>query len=93
MEINTIKFKASQYHHDTDTYEKSKLSERFKTIQNQKVQRDLYSAFLIKNADDSLNQTNRTKCNISFDKFIVLQNLEIEFMKQNKISKKECFGF
>ena len=35
----------------TDTYEKIPLSQREKKIGNRKVQRDLYSAFLIRNTD------------------------------------------
>ncbi len=36
-----------QLHHDTGEYIKPTLNERFKTIEGCKVQRDLYSAFLI----------------------------------------------
>ena len=50
-EVDTKEFKASQYNHVTDAYEKIPLSQREKEIGNRKVQRDLYSAFLIRNAD------------------------------------------
>ena len=43
-EVDTKEFKASQYNHVTDTYEKIPLSQREKEIGNRKVQRDLYSA-------------------------------------------------
>ena len=46
-EIDIHQYRASQLHHDTGEYIKPTLSERFKTIEGCKVQRDLYSAFLI----------------------------------------------
>ena len=50
-EVDTKEFKASQYNHVTDAYEKIPLSQREKEIGKRKVQRDIYSAFLIRNAD------------------------------------------
>ena len=40
--------------HDTGEYIKPTLNERFKTVEGCKVQRDLYSAFLIYHTDDTL---------------------------------------
>ena len=45
--VNTHTFKASQYNHITDAYKKKKLHQRWTTIGNHLVQRDLYSAFFI----------------------------------------------
>lgn len=93
MEVNTTTFKASQYNHVTDTYERVSLSQREKQIGDYSVQRDLYSAFLIKNADSSLEHTDRDLCNYGFEHFINMQNERIAGMKASGISMKQCFGF
>lgn len=93
VKTNTKTFKASQYNHVTDTYEKSRLSERSKQIGGITVQRDLYSAFLTKNADAELKHADREKCIAEFDGFVAKQNELIAEMKQNGISMKQCFGF
>ena len=61
-EVDTKEFKASQYNHVTDAYEKIPLSQREKEIGNRKVQRDLYSAFLIRNADLDFKHPDRERC-------------------------------
>ena len=91
--VNPITYKGSQYNHDTDTYIKTPLSQREKIIDGQKVQRDLYSAFLYHNADISFKHADRDKCIAEFDNFIKLQNKLIADMKAKKISYKNCFGF
>lgn len=68
-EVNTRTFRASQYNHVTDTYIKKKLSKRYNEIDGEWVQRDLYSAFLLKNSDDTLNHTNRQLCILNYDNF------------------------
>lgn len=93
QEIETMKFKASQYNHLTDTYTKVPLNQRDKQIDSDTVQRDLYSAFLIKNADFVTMKPDRNICLNDFDTFVELQYKLIETMKQNGISMKQCFGF
>ncbi len=91
--VKTKAFKASQYNHVEDTYIKTKLNDRYKYIGGYKVQRDLYSAFLLKNSNDELDKPDRDKCIYGFEKFIKLQNDLINNMIQNNISMKQCFGF
>ncbi len=67
--VNTWKYRASQYNHDTDTYEKVSLSTRSKFIAGHRVQRDLYSAYLIRNAR-SPDEIDREKCIAGFKRFI-----------------------
>ena len=55
FEILTSAYKASQFHHDTGEYIPSRVNERYKVISNITVQRDLYSAFLIRHTLDTLN--------------------------------------
>lgn len=92
-EVNTQTFKASQYNHVTDECVKVPLSQRFKLIENDSVQRDLYSAFLIKNADSTFEHPDRDKCIYEFESFVAVHNETINYMKGSKISMKQCFGF
>lgn len=82
--VNTYTFKASQYHHDKDEYIKNSLNTRNKEIAENKIQRDLYSAFLLMNANDDLQTTNRELCIKEFDNFIKNHNLEIARLTQLK---------
>ena len=91
--VDTKSFKASQYDHVQDDYVKHSLSERDKYIGGVKVQRDLYSAFLLKNSNETFDHPDRDKCILEFPKFIQLQNELIENLKQNNISMRHCFGF
>lgn len=70
QEINTHTFKASQYDHIGETYIKKKLSQRWHVFSNgDTVQRDLYSAFLLMNSNDSCTQTDQGKCDDRYDSF------------------------
>lgn len=91
--IDTKSFKASQYDHVTDEYIKVPLSQREKIVNDNLVQRDLYSAFLIWNTSRDLKHADRTKCSGRFEKFVTVQNDGISDMKKNGMSMKQCFGF
>lgn len=93
IKADARKFKASQYNHADDTYTKTTLKERYKTISGHPIQRDLYSAFLLKNSNDSYNAADRQKCLYGFDNFAAMHDTYIEEMKRNNISMKQCFGF
>ena len=92
-EVDTKKFKASQYNHVTDTYEKIPLSQREKEIGKRKVQRDLYSAFLIRNADLDFKYPDREKCEYEFEYFADMQEQLILKMQESGLSMRQCFGF
>ena len=92
-EVDTKEFKASQYNHVTDTYEKIPLSQREKEIGKRKVQRDLYSAFLIRNADLDFKHPDREKCEYEFEYFADMQEQLILKMKESGLSMRQCFGF
>lgn len=92
-EVNTQTFKASQYNHVTDTFEKIPLSQRMKLIGGRNVQRDLYSAFLIRNTNVGLEHPDREKCIREFGHFADMQDTLISQMKHNSLSMKQCFGF
>ena len=92
-EVDTKEFKASQYNHVTDTYEKIPLSQREKEIGKRKVQRDLYSAFLIRNADLDFKHPDREKCEYEFEYFADMQDQLILKMQESGLSMRQCFGF
>ncbi len=92
-EVDTKEFKASQYNHVTDIYEKIPLTQREKEIGKRKVQRDLYSAFLIRNADLDFKHPDREKCEYEFEDFANLQDQLILKMKESGLSMRQCFGF
>ena len=93
IKVNTQAFKASQYDHVTDGYKKAELKERWKEIGGHWVQRDLYSAFLLKNTNAKGTKADRESCICGFETFLSLQEQQIKQMKENGITKKSCFGF
>ena len=81
IEINPYKTKASQFNHIRQEFKKCSLEVRFKElVQGIVVQRDLYSAFLIKNVEN-LSEYNMEKINQQFDKFYERQMKEVERIK------------
>lgn len=94
--INTTKVKASQFNHVDKTYVKKALSNRWNTVGGNKVQRDIYSSFLIKNTTDTLDTIDIELCNKTFDKFLKLHNEVIDNIKNEKHLRNKkilkCFG-
>lgn len=90
--INTKSCKASQYDHITDTFTKKKLSNRWHIFENgTKVQRDLYSAFLIANVSDSLDSIDKELCDMNFDVFIKMHDDKIKELLDEKNSTNRKF--
>ena len=86
LKIDTWKVKASQYNHIENTYIKKNLSERWNNFEEFKIQRDLYSAFLIMNVDNDLSSINRELCFEKFDNFKILHDIEIEKLRSLDLS-------
>jgi len=84
IKINTWSAKASQFNHFNGSYYKKKLSQRWNDFDGIKVQRDMYSAFLIMNIESDLKSFNTQKCNDRFDNFCRLHNIEVDRLKGNK---------
>ena len=79
-------YRASQYDHTVDEYIKKKLSDRmFKLTDGSRVQRDLYSSFLLYNIDLKARTIDRAKCIESFNDFLLKQQDLITYIKVNKI--------
>ena len=84
IKIDTYSVKASQYNHFDETYKKKKLSERWNDFGEFKIQRDIYSAFLIMNVNTDLKTINKEKCDETFENFLMLHNKEVARLKGNK---------
>jgi hypothetical protein len=91
-EVNTRTFKASQYNHITDSYQKKKLHQRWSDVNGHLIQRDLYSAFLLMNSEPHLEHTNRQSCLDTFDAFLLLHNKHIEEWKQSNHKLPSSMG-
>lgn len=80
----TWKAKASQYHHMTGKYKKKKLSQRTDVLEDgSRVQRDLYSAFLIQHANKSLDGFNVRLCKKNYANFLHMHNEVMEALARS----------
>lgn len=84
IRIDTFQARASQFDHFDGTYTKKTLSQRWNVFGDIKIQRDLYSAFLIRNIADDLKSFDMDKCKERFDDFYRLHDLEINRLKGHK---------
>lgn len=86
IHINTWDAKASQFDHMTGRYTKKKLSQRWHHLPNGvKIQRDLYSAFLIRHTNDDLKSFDRNQCDADFEVFLKLHDKEIQRLTGKKM--------
>lgn len=87
LKIDTFKIKASQYNHFTNEYVKKSLSERWNDFDEFRIQRDLYSAFIIMCTKYNLKETDRQLCINEFKRFKELHDIEIDRIRNsnNKI--------
>ena len=77
--VNTRTFKASQYDHTADEYRKKTLGQRWNHLKNgDKIQRDLYSAFLLMNAAPTLEEPDKKLCKKTYPQFALLHDAEVE---------------
>ncbi len=83
--INTAEVKASQFNHVTGEYNKKDLSERWnECILGERIQRDLYSAFLIGNTVDTLDAVDVDLCNRGWQNFVALHHQEVARIQQHR---------
>ena len=88
-EVNNWTFKASQYDHLLNDCNKKQLSQRWHVFENgTKVQRDLYSAFLLYCAESNLKQPNHKMCLKEFEVFYRSHEKCIKWIKENKLKIK-----
>lgn len=85
-EVNTWTFKASQYDHKIDACNKKSLSKRWHVFDDvTKVQRDIYSSFLLLCSNNELTAPDKTMCDKLFEQFLINHDICIENIKKNKI--------
>ena len=84
IKIDTWHAKASQFNHFDSTYHKKTLSQRWNDFNGIKIQRDLYSAFLIMNIASDLKSFDMDKCNKRFENFYKLHNKEVKRLTGHK---------
>ena len=84
--IDTWKVKTSQYNHISNEYIKKELSVRWNDFGEFKIQRDLYSSFLIMNVNDDLCTINRDLCFEKFQEFKASHDIEIERLRSLELS-------
>ena len=73
LEINVDEIVTSQLDHSTGEKTPLETSKRIRTIDNQLVQSDLYSAFILKNVDPDSATADLDSCKKDFDNFLTLQ--------------------
>ena len=77
LKVDTYQIKASQYNHVTDEYIKKGLSERWNDFGDYKIQRDMYSAFIIMCSNENLKEIDKEKCKSKFRNFKELHDAEV----------------
>lgn len=89
--IDTYAVCASQLNHTTGECTKKFLTNRWNNIDNKPIQRDLYSAFLIQNTAKTLDVVDIDLCNLKFDNFVKLHDIEIQKLKNLNNKKLNWF--
>ena len=86
-QVNTFTYKASQYDHMIDDTKKKGLSKRWHTFNDGlKVQRDLYSSFLLFCSKPTLDAPHNPMCQAYFDNFVKLHNQCVQEIKDKKLN-------
>lgn len=92
LKVNTRDTRASQYDHSTGEYKKTDLRTRTKTVADTTVQRDLYSAFLLRHSDSDLKSIRQDECIRDFKTFITNQNECMRQIMADGNDRNPCFG-
>ena len=74
--------RASQYNHITNEYQKKDLSQRWNDMPDgRKLQRDLYSAFLLQHMNEERDGFDRSALDRDYPKFVVLHDRTIDALR------------
>ncbi len=77
-----LSVRASQYNHITDDYQKKELSERWNIMPDGKrIQRDLYSAFLLQHMNTDGNVFDRNALKKDYEDFVSLHDKVIDELR------------
>ena len=75
--------RASQYNHLTDDYHKKELSERWNNMPDgRRIQRDLYSAFLLQHMNETQTGFDKTSLFTDYEQFTVLHDRCLEELRR-----------
>ncbi len=86
IEVDSKRYRASQYDHTDGQYKKKSLSTRmYNLASGDCVQRDWYSSFLLYNYDFDTCDIDKAMCKENFAQFFLKQNNMIESIISNKI--------
>lgn len=91
--LNTPKMKITQFNHYTGEYIPQAIHERWDVVGHDKIQRNLYNAFLIRHTTDALDQVDVDSCHNDYFKFKALHDKEISRLKAQPVKHPSGFGF
>lgn len=84
IKVDPRKMRASQYNHLTGEYQKKELSERWnKMPDGKRIQRDLYSAFLLQHTNDEQNGFIQARIEENYNAFAKMHDAVIQILKAN----------
>lgn len=96
IQVDPGPIKASQYDHTDGAYTKVPLSQRRKRLSNgDEVLRDLYSAFLLLNHDNSYTGIDQARCEASYAAFKARHDELVEELRRQKAGGRQfpsCMG-
>ncbi len=93
IKINTVKAKASQFDHISEEYHKKSLSTRWAKLSNGDiVQRDLYSAFLIQNINETLDNFNMELIDVNYCSFKTQHDILINDLRLDESPRPSSIG-
>ena len=72
--------KASGFNHHTGTYQKMPLKKSWRIVDGQKVEKNLYSAFLLSNLAEDMQSFDLDRCAERFPKFLEAQREKLQSM-------------
>ena len=84
IRIDPVKARVSQFNHVTGIYEKKPLAKRWIMIEEHRVQRNMYAAFLIQNINPDLKSFDVQKCQKRFASFLEKHDWEIKRLSGRK---------
>lgn len=70
--------KASGFNHHTGTYQKMPLKKSWRVVDGQKVEKNLYSAFLLSNIAEDMQSFDLEKCMENYPKFLKVQKERLQ---------------
>ncbi len=70
--------KASGFNHHTGTYQKMPLKKSWRIVDGQKVDKNLYSAFLLSNMAEDMQSFDLEKCRENYPRFLKVQREQLQ---------------